>query len=145
MKRLGLIASVLPHFIVSDFWVVNRVRKERARWVYPFKTLMREGLVVASGTDCPVEPINPLLGVWAAVARKSFAEERLMLEEALRTYTLNAAYASFDENKKGTIEVGKFGDLTILSGDLDKVDPEKIRDVAVEMVLVDGKIVYARQ
>ena len=145
MKRLGLIASVQPHFVVSDFWVVERVGKVRARWVYPFKSLVREGLVVVSGSDCPVEPINPLLGVWAAVARKSFAEESLTLEEALRTYTLDAAYASFDEDKKGTVEVGKFADLTILSDDLDKVSSEKIKDVAVEMVLVSGKIVYARQ
>ena len=145
MKRLGIVASVQPHFVVSDFWVVNRVGNVRARWVYPFKTLIHEGLVVASGSDCPVEPINPLLGVWAAVARKGYAEESLTLEEALRTYTLNAAYASFDENKKGTIEVGKFADLTILSDDLATVSPEKIRDVAVEMVLVDGEIVYARQ
>jgi hypothetical protein len=145
MKRLSLIASVQPHFIVSDFWVVDRVGNARARWVYPFKTLIHEGLVVASGSDCPVEPINPLLGIWAAVARKGSAEESLTLEEALRTYTLNAAYASFDENKKGTIEVGKFADLTILSDDLDTVQPEKIKDVAVEMVLVNGEIVYSRQ
>jgi predicted amidohydrolase YtcJ len=145
MKRLGLIASVQPHFVVSDFWVVERVGKDRARWVYPFKTLMREGLVVVSGSDCPVEPINPILGVWAAVARKSFAEESLTVEEALRTYTLNASYASYDENKKGTIEVGKFADLTILSGDLDTVSPERIKDIVVEMVLVNGEMVYAKQ
>jgi len=144
MKRLGLIASVQPHFIVSDFWVTDRVGDVRARWVYPFKTLMREGLVVVSGSDCPVEPIRPLLGVWAAVARKGFAEESLTLEEALRAYTLNAAYASFDEDKKGTLEVGKFADLTVLSGDLATVLPEKIRDVVVEMVLVGGEIVYAK-
>jgi hypothetical protein len=145
MKRLSLVASVQPHFIVSDFWIVDRVGNARARWVYPFKTLIHEGLVVASGSDCPVEPINPLLGVWAAVARKGFAEESFILEEALRTYTLNAAYTSFDENKKGTIEVGKFADLTILSDDLDTVSPEKIKDIAVEMVLVDGEIVYTKQ
>jgi len=106
---------------------------------------MREGLIVASGSDCPVEPINPLLGVWAAVARKSFGEESLTVEEALRTYTLNAAYASFDEDKKGTIEVGKFADLTFLSENLVEVPPDKIRNVMVEMVLVDGKIVYTRE
>lgn len=145
MKRLGLIASVQPHFIVSDFWVLNRVGKDRAGWVYPFKTLMDEGLIIASGSDCPVEPINPLLGIWAAVARKSFPEESLTLEEALKTYTLYAAYASFDEERKGTIEAGKFADLTILSSDPVKVPADEIRDVAVEMVLVDGKIVYAKE
>jgi predicted amidohydrolase YtcJ len=145
MKRLGLTASVQPHFIVSDFWVVDRVGKDRARWVYPFKTLVHEGVTVASSSDCPVEPINPLLGIWAAVARRSFPEESLTADEALKTYTLNAAYASFDEDKKGTIETGKFADLTILSDDLAKVPPDKIRDVVVEMVLVDGKPAYVRE
>lgn len=144
MKRLGLIASVQPHFVVSDFWVVDRVGKDRARWVYPFQTLMKEGLVVTSGSDCPVEPIDPLLGVWAAVTRKSFAEENLTVEEALKTYTLNAAYASFDENNKGTIEVGKFADVTVLSDDLLNVPAEEIKSVKVEMTIVDGKIVYSR-
>jgi len=144
MKRLGLIASVQPHFIVSDFWVVDRVGVKRARWVYPFKTLMREGVVVASGSDCPVEPINPLLGIWAAIARKGFKEESLTVEEALRTYTLNAAYASFDEGKRGTIEVGKLADLTVLSEDPFKVEPDQIRHISVEMTIVGGKIVYAR-
>jgi len=144
MKRLGLIASIQPHFVVSDFWVVDRVGKHRARWVYPFKTLMKEGLIVTSGSDCPVEPIDPLLGVWAAVTRKSFAEESLTVKKALKTYTLNAAYASFDENKKGTIEVGKFADLTVLSDDLLNVPPDEIKKVRVEMTIVDGKIVYSR-
>lgn len=143
MKRLGLIASVQPHFVVSDFWVPDRVGKDRARWVYPFKTLVKEGLIVTSGSDCPVEPIDPLLGVWAAVARKSFAEESLTVEEALKTYTLNAAYASFDENNKGIIEVGKFADLTVLSDDLLSVPPDEIERVRVEMTIVDGKIVYS--
>jgi len=143
MRHLGLVASVQPHFVVSDFWTVDRVGKERARWAYPFKTLIDAGLVVASGSDCPVEKINPLLGVWAAVARKDLAEESLTVEEALKTYTLNAAYASFDENKKGTIEVGKLADFTILSDDPFNIQPDKIKEVTVEMTVVDGKIVYA--
>jgi len=145
MKSLGLIASIQPQFIISDFWIADRVGKARALWVYPFKTLMREGLIVASGSDCPVDPINPLLGVWAAATRKSFSQESLTVEEALRTYTSNAAYASFDENKKGTIDVGKFADLTILSDDLFNVPPDKIKRARVEMTIVDGKIVYARK
>lgn len=63
MKKLGLIASIQPHFVVSDFWVLDRVGCERTRWVYPFKTLMDEGVIIASGSDCPVEPVNPLLGI----------------------------------------------------------------------------------
>ncbi|MGB9740154.1 MAG: amidohydrolase [Candidatus Bathyarchaeales archaeon] len=145
MKRLQLIASVQPHFVVSDFWIFQRLGEKRGRWVYPFKTLLREGIVVASGSDSPVEPVDPLLGVWAAVAKANFAEERLTLDEAIRTYTLSAAYASFEEDLKGSIEVGKFADLTILDEDLDKIPPEKIRNVGVKMTIVGGKVVYERQ
>lgn len=143
MKQSSLVASVQPHFVVSDFWVVSRVGRERAHWVYPFKTLIKEKIIVASGSDCPVEPINPILGIWAAVARKNFAEESLTVEEALKTYTINAAYASFEEDKKGTIEAGKFADVTILSDDLFKIQPEDIKNVTVEMTIVDGEIVYS--
>jgi predicted amidohydrolase YtcJ len=143
MKRLGIVASVQPHFVVSDFWTVDRVGKERLRWVYPLKTLIDKGLHVVSGSDCPVEKINPLLGVWAAVTRKDFSEESLTAEEALKTYTSDAAYASFDEERKGTIELGKFADLTILSDDLFGLQPDAIREVAIAMTVVDGKVVYS--
>jgi predicted amidohydrolase YtcJ len=145
MKRLNIVASVQPHFVFSDFWVVDRVGKKRARWVYPFKALLKQGIVVASGSDCPVEPISPILGVWSAVTRKDFPEERLSLDEALQTYTLNAAYASFDENKRGTIETGKLADLTILSQNLTKIKADAIKNVKVEMTIVDGKIAYTSE
>jgi predicted amidohydrolase YtcJ len=144
MKRLGLVASVQPHFVVSDFWVVDRVGKTRARWVYPFKTLIHKGIKVVSGSDSPVEPISPILGIWAAVERKSFPQESLTIEEALKTYTLNAAYASFDEDKRGTVEPGKLADLTILSGDLLSVQSDEVRSSKVEMTIVNGKVVYVR-
>jgi len=145
MKRLGLIASIQPHFVFSDFWVADRVGDTRARWVYPFKTLLKEGLIVCSGSDCPVEPISPILGVWAATTRKGHLEERLTVEEALKTYTLNAAYASFDENKRGTIEAGKLADLTMLSDDPLIVSADGIKQITVDMTIVGGKIVYVRK
>jgi len=145
MKRSKLIASVQPHFVVSDFWTIDRVGKERARWAFPFKTLMKEGVTVVSGSDCPVENISPVLGIWAATARTSFPEETLTLEEALKTYTLNAAYASFDEDKRGSIKVGKLADLTILSQDLSDMPADKIREVSVEITIVNGKIVYSKE
>ena len=145
MKELELIASVQPHFVVSDVWTVNRVGPERARWAYPFKTLLDEGITVASGSDCPVEQINPLLGLWAATNREDKPKENLTFEEALRTYTINTTFASFDENRKGTIEKGKYADLTILSENIDQAKTEKIRDVNVAMTIVNGKITYSRQ
>lgn len=144
MKKLGLVASVQPHFVASDFWVVDRVGEARARWVYPFKTLMREGLSVVSGSDSPVEPISPILGIWAAVARRNFSQESIGIEEALKSYTSTAAYASFDEAERGTIEAGKLADLTILSEDPLSVSPDDIKLIKVEMTIVGGKVVYAR-
>lgn len=143
MKRLRVIASVQPHFVVSDFWTVYRVGKKRARWTYPFKTLMREGLVVVSGSDCPVENINPQLGIWAATTQNSHLE-RMSVDEAVRTYTANAAYSSFDEKERGTIKVGKCADFTVLSQNLGNIAPNKIKGVRAEMTIVDGRLVWAR-
>ena len=142
MKKLNLIASVQPHFVVSDFWAADRVGSERARWVYPFKTLIKEGITVTGGSDCPVEPINPLLGIQAAVARRTSPEERIAVDDALRIYTINAAYASFEENTKGSIEAGKLADLVVLSENPLAVEPDKIGGIEVEMTIVGGKVVY---
>jgi len=142
MKKLEVVASIQPHFIISDFWVIDRVGPKRARWVYPFKTLIKEGIWPIGGSDCPVEPISPLLGIYAAVARESFPEERITVDAALRMYTVNAAYSSFEENIKGAIEAGKLADLVVLSEDPNKIPPSKIKDVKVKMTIVGGKVVY---
>jgi predicted amidohydrolase YtcJ len=144
MKRLGVIASVQPHFVVSDFWVVSRVGKKRAGWVYPFKSLLRKGLVVISGSDCPVDTINPLLGIWAAVTQNR-PEERLTVDEALATYTVNAAYSSFEEDKLGSVETGKLADLTLLSDGLHGVGSNQVENVLVKMTIVDGRPVYTKE
>ena len=143
IKAHGLSVCVQPHFVVSDFWVPNRLGQKRARWTYPFKTLIEKGILVAASSDTPAEPINPFLGIWAAVARKSFPEERISVEEALKTYTVNAAYLSFEENVKGSIEVGKFADFTVVSRNPLKIEPEKIRNMRVVMTIVGGKIAYS--
>src|SRR5271157_2852279 len=142
LKSLDLVASVQPHFIASDFWLIDRLGKKRTRWAYPFKDLIKKGVVLASGSDGPIEPISPLLGIWAATAKRG-SKENLPVKEALETYTINAAYAGFNEDRKGKIEIGKVADLTVLSNDLFSVKPEMIRKVMVEMTIVDGKIVYA--
>lgn len=143
LKKLEVIASIQPHFIISDFWMVDRVGPTRAQWVYPFKTLLQEGIRVAGGSDCPVEPINPLLGIYAAVAREALPEERITVDDALRLYTINAAYASFEENVKGSIEAGKLADLVVLSHDPLTVPSSKIKDVRVETTIMGGRVVYA--
>jgi predicted amidohydrolase YtcJ len=143
MKKLELVASVQPHFVVSDFWAQDRLGEKRIRWVFPFRTLLNEGIIVASGSDCPVETISPIMGIWAA-SRKRENQEELTVNEALETYTCNAASASFDEEKRGTIEPGKLADLTMLSKDITKIPVESIKDVETEMTIVDGKVVYVR-
>jgi len=142
MKKLGVIASVQPHFVVSDFWIADRLGPKRARWTYPFKTLIQEGVPTVGGSDCPVEPVKPLLGIQAAVSRKSFPEEQISVDKALRMYTIDAAFASFEENAKGSIEVGKLADLVVLSRDPRRVPPDKIRDIVVEMTFVGGRMVH---
>jgi predicted amidohydrolase YtcJ len=145
IRALGVLVCVQPCFVVSDFWVSRRLGPERARWVYAFKSLMKSGVLLASSSDAPIELVSPLLGVWAAVAKHRLREERLSVEEALRTYTINAAYFSFEEAVKGSIEVGKYADLTILSHNPLKVEPSKLKDIQVEMTIVDGKIVYSSE
>jgi hypothetical protein len=144
MKEMGVVASVQPHFIVSDVWIVDRLGKARARWTYAFKSLVKAGVVTMGGSDAPVEPVSPILGVYAAVARKTFSEEQLTVDEALRLYTINAAYGSFEEDVKGSIEAGKLADLVVLSRDPYEIAPEQIKDIKVEMTVVGGNIVYTK-
>jgi predicted amidohydrolase YtcJ len=143
MNTLGLTVSIQPHFVVSDFWLIDRVGKDRARWAFPFKSLVTEGLAVISGSDCPVEKIDPLLGIWAAVAERDNGEG-LTAEQTLKTYTINAAYATEEEDERGTIEVGKLADFTVLNSDILKVPAHEIKKVKVQMTIVGGKIVNRR-
>ena len=143
MKELGVIASVQPHFVVSDFWITRRLGKARARWTYAFKSLLDEGVMTTGGSDAPIEPVSPMLGIYAAVARETVPQERLTVDEALRLYTVNAAYASFEEGVKGAIEKGKFADLVVLSQNPYKTPPRKIKDIKIEMTIVGGNIVHA--
>jgi predicted amidohydrolase YtcJ len=91
-----------------------------------------------------MEPLSSLLGIQAAVARKFFPEERITIDEALRIYTVDAAYASFEESIKGSIEEGKLADLTILSRDPRTVPPNEIENIGVEMTVVGGRVVYSK-
>jgi len=145
IKKLGIIVSVQPKVVISEFSVwsaVDRLGPERARWLYPLKTLINEGIRVAGGSDCPMEPLSPLQGIQAAVTRQFFPEEQITVDEALRMYTINAAYASFEEKIKGSIEEGKLADLTVLSGDPRTTPPNKIGNIKVNMTIVGGKVVY---
>ncbi len=143
IKKLGLLVCVQPPFVISDFWIENRLGHDRARWTYAFKSMITGGICIAGSSDAPCELLDPVLGLWAAVVRESVPEERLSVNEVLEAYTVGAAYFSFEEGVKGSIAVGKYADLTVLSHDPFKVEPEKIKDIQVEMTIVDGKAVFS--
>lgn len=153
-SKIGVIASVQPYHCIDDgVWAEKRIGPERIKTTHPYKSLLKSGAVVAFGTDWPVAPLNPLYGIYAAVTRQTvdgknpdgwIPEEKLSVEEAIKCYTLNAAYASYEEKIKGSIEPGKLADFVVLSDDILSIDQEKIKDVVVEMTIFDGEIVYER-
>jgi predicted amidohydrolase YtcJ len=144
VKLARVIASVQPHFIPSDSWVPARVGRERAKFVYPLKSLLKSGATVVGGSDCPVEPIDPLEGISAAVtsATEDYGE-RVSIQDALKMFTKNAAYATHEEKLKGTIHEGKMADLVVLDQDPLRVSPEQIRKIKVLATVVGGRIMYA--
>lgn len=153
-SELGVIASVQPYHCIDDgVWAEKRIGKERIKYTYPFKSFLEAGVKLCFGTDWYVAPLNPLLGIYAAVTRRTLdnknpdgwiPEQKISIEDAIKCYTLNSAYASFEENIKGSIEVGKLADLIVLSEDILSIDPIKIKDVVVDMTVFDGKIVFKR-
>jgi predicted amidohydrolase YtcJ len=145
MKKQRVIVSVQPCVVASEFSVYSateRLGTERARWLFPLRTLLKKGIRVVGGSDCPMEPLSPLLGVQTAVTREVFPEQQVTIDEALRMYTVDAAYSSGEENLKGSIETGKLADLTVLSHDPRIVPPNEIENIKVEMTLVGGRIAY---
>jgi len=119
-------------------------------WLYPIGSLLSSGLRVAASSDSPVVPLNPLVGIYAAVTRTTETGQTLLPQEgisrleALKMYTLEAAYASFEEGVKGCIAANKFADLVVLSDDPTKVLPEEIKEIEVVMTIADGKVVWQR-
>jgi predicted amidohydrolase YtcJ len=147
LKTQKVAVSVQPKVIASEFSVwsaTERLGVDRAKWLHPLKTLLKEGVKVAGGSDCPMEPLNPLLGMQEAVLRESFPQQRLSVEEALGMYTVDAAYSSCEEKVKGSIEDDKLADLTILSKDPLAVPTDEIKDVNIDMTIIDGKVVYSK-
>jgi predicted amidohydrolase YtcJ len=123
---------------------------ERGHRLYPYRSLINHGIRVGGASDCPVAPAEPLVGIRDAILRKTGSgadfgpEERLGITEAIGLYTSEAAWFSFDENKLGTIESGKYADFVVLDRDITSIPPEEIGDVDVEMTIVGGRIVYRK-
>ena len=147
MRDYGIIASCQPAFIHSDsYWLEKRLGKERCKNTYPFKSVVDAGVILAAGSDCPVENPDPILGLHCLVTRNGFIPgECLVIEDALKAYTINGAYAAFEEDIKGTIEVGKLADFVILDINPLKVPKDRIRDIQVIETLIRGKTVYKKE
>jgi hypothetical protein len=151
---LGVIPSVQPYHCIDDGrWAEKIIGHERASRTYAFRSLLSAGARLALGSDWPVAPATPLEGIYAAVTRRTLdgahaggwvPAERITVEEALRGYTSSAAYASFEEREKGTLEVGKLADVTLLDRDLTAVPPETLADARVVATIVGGRVVYRR-
>jgi predicted amidohydrolase YtcJ len=150
-KELDVVAHIQPIFLHYDLHMVEqRVGREKAKKTYAFKTMVNKGVHVALGTDCPVEALDTMPNIYCAVTRKDLKgypeegwlpQEKLTVEEALYNYTMGGAYASFEENVKGSITVGKFADMVVLSDNIFEMEPEKIKDVKVEKTFLGGKLV----
>lgn len=153
---LGVVASMQAIHLSSDRpWAIDRLGIERIRaGAYAWQKLLSAGAVVINGTDAPVEPISPVASFYASVTRKTLsgepkegyeAELKMSRDQALRSYTLDAAYASFEESIKGSIEIGKLADFTIFSQDLMKISEHRILDTQVDYTLVGGRVAYERK
>jgi predicted amidohydrolase YtcJ len=149
-SELGVIASMQAIHCTSDAaFVVERLGNERSRQgAYAWRSLIDAGAVVSNGTDTPVEGVNPIEGFYAAVTRRPvgqqpfFPEQRMTRQEALRSYTLNAAHAAFEEHLKGSLSPGKLADIVVLSHDILTVPEDKIREARVLYTIVGGTVVY---
>ena len=146
IKELDLIASCQPPFINSEYkWLPKRLGEERCKHAYPMKSILDAGILIASGSDCPIEDPDVIMGLHALVTRNGFVpEECISMKEALKTYTINGAYAAFEENVKGSIEVGKLADFVILDKNPLEVPENEIKDLEVLETIIRGKTVYKK-
>ena len=149
---LGVVAAVQPYHAIDDGrWAERRIGPERIKTTYPFRTFLDKGVRLALGSDWPVAPLNPLLGIYAAVTRATLdgkhpdgwvPAQKITVEEAVRGYTAGSAYAEFTEGEKGTLAGGALADIVILSDDIFTIAPARIRDVKVRTTIVAGQVVY---
>jgi predicted amidohydrolase YtcJ len=152
-SRLGVIASMQPTHATSDmYWAGDRLGAERLDGAYAWRALLDSGCVIACGSDFPVEAVDPLCGIYAAVTRKDqsgwpeggwHGDQCMTVDEAVRGFTVNAAYASFMENLKGLLQPDMVADITVLDKDIYEVPPAEILECRIAYTIVGGRVVYA--
>lgn len=150
--EIDVIASCQPFHAIDDgVWAEKRIGPGRIKYSYPFRSFLDAGVRLSFGSDWPVAPLNPLLGIYAAVTRRTLdeknpdgwiPEQKITIEEAIKCYTINSVYASFEEKIKGSIEAGKLADLVVLDQDILTIDPVEVKDTKVIMTIFDGEIIY---
>ncbi len=153
-KELNVVASVQPVFgMKGQYWAPRLVGPERVQYSHAWKRLDDIGVHMASGTDSPIETMNPLMNIYASVTRKDpdgnppdgwRPDQKLSVDTALRMVTIEGAYATGEEDIKGSIEVGKLADMAMLSEDIFEIEPDKIKDVDVLWTMVGGEVVYTK-
>ena len=151
---LRVVASIQPSHCIDDMrWAPKRIGVERCKMAYNFKSFLDASIPVAFGTDWYVEPLDPRLGLYAAVTRETveggpkdgfLPEERIPLDVAIDLYTRGSAYAEFADDRKGTLEPGKLADLAIFAKDLFKLEPRQILTTPVDLTMVGGRVVFER-
>jgi predicted amidohydrolase YtcJ len=153
LSKLGVIASMQPTHATSDGpWATDRLGPERVKGAYAWRSLLDRGALIAGGSDAPVENINPLWGIYSAITRQDHEgkpdggwhpEQLVTREEAVRMFTLDAAYAAFREKELGSIQSGKLADLVVLPANLLTCDPKELIQMKVLHTITGGKVRYS--
>jgi predicted amidohydrolase YtcJ len=150
--KLGVVASMQPIHATSDREMAEHHWGDRCAYSYAWNSLLEAGARLAFGSDCPIETLDPLTGIHAAVTRRWanglpgpdgwIPAQRLTVAQAVHAYTLGAAFASGEAHLKGSLAPGKLADLVVLSRDIFQIDPMEIADTPVEMTIYDGQVVH---
>src|SRR3984893_577729 len=153
--KLHVVASMQPYHAIDDGrWADKRIGSERVKTTYAFRSLLDAGAVLAFGSDWFVAPRSPVLGIYAAVTRRTLdsknpdgwvPRQKISVEEAVHAYTVGSAYASMEDGAKGSIEPGKLADLAVLSDDIFHIDSVEIQSTKVDLTIFDGKLIFERK
>lgn len=152
IKNLGIIPISNPGFFELNARIYNSYYGDRVDYMFPLKSYVTEGIISAIGSDSPVTTVNPMLSLYGAVARAdgifgdiAGKEQRINILDAIRMFTYNGAYASFEETVKGSLEVGKWADMVVLSDDILKTPISEIKNIKIDFTVIDGEVVYERK
>jgi predicted amidohydrolase YtcJ len=151
LKKLQVAIDIQPRFVVSDFpWVIERVGEDRLAYLYAWKKLLSAGLLCGGGSDAPIEPLDPFLGIHAAVTRKKpgqlhegyLPDEKLSIQEGIHLFTLGSAQTAGEEAERGSLHVGKYADMTIVDKNPYCGEPDDLLHTKVLMTIVNGRVAY---